>query len=168
MSSGKTHDQVTWALTPVVWLISTWGFHLPLATGGIITLGHLIGGLLLSPDLDTRSRPFYRWGMFRFIWRPYQWVAKHRSGLSHGILLASWLRLLYLSAVLTLIYCITYLVLAQWSHIKAHSPGQDVLAFLSANLPTLLWLGVGIWVGCLLHIMLDALSSAWPTKGKRR
>lgn len=134
----------------------------------LIAIGTLVGGLLLSPDLDTRSRPFYRWGIFRFIWRPYQWMAKHRSELSHGIFWASWLRLLYLSAVLTLFYCTVYFAMAQWSHTPVHSPGLEVLAFLQANLKPLLWLGVGIWVGCLLHIALDYLSSAWGSLYKRR
>jgi uncharacterized metal-binding protein len=168
MASGKTHDWITWALTPGVWLLSRWGFNLSPRICLLVAMGTLLGGLLLSPDLDTCSRPFYRWGVFRFIWIPYQWVAKHRSGLSHGIFLASWLRLLYLFAALTVLYSTLYLALAEWSHVVAHPPGQDVLAFLHTHLDTLLWLGAGIWLGCLLHIALDHLCSAWGSLSKRR
>jgi uncharacterized metal-binding protein len=168
MAMGKTHDWVTLACLPSVWLVCRMGFHLSWHLCTLVTLGTYIGGFWLSPDLDTRSRPFYRWGIFRFIWWPYQWVAKHRSGLSHGILLASWLRLLYLSAILIVIYSGTYLYIARLANIKAQAPNRDILLFLNNHLHDILWLGLGIWIGSLIHIVLDHLSSAIPKKRGRR
>jgi len=167
MASGKVHDWVTWATTPVVWVIARQSFNLSTDVCWTLIIGALAGGLLLSPDLDTRSRPFYRWGIFRFIWRPYQWIAKHRSGLSHGVLMASWFRLLYLSAVLTLLYCVTYLTLARWGHVAPHAPGQDVTAFAQQHLNSFFWLGIGVWIGSLLHIVVDFISSGWCLRRKR-
>jgi len=168
MASGKTHDGFTWAMAPAIWMIGQSGLHYSVQVCLLITVGTLVGGLLLSPDLDTKSRPFYRWGIFRFIWLPYQWMAKHRSKLSHGLLLASWFRLLYLYAILTLLYSLIYLTLAQWIHIPPHAPGQDVLQFTKTHLSSIAWLGIGIWIGALLHILLDYFSSAWFSGRKRQ
>lgn len=168
MATGKTHDWFTWAMAPPIWAMARFGLHLPNSACLLIFIGTLTGGLLLSPDLDTRSRPFYRWGLFRFIWWPYQWMTRHRSPLSHGVLLASWLRLLYLSAVLSLIYYATSIATSRLFKIKPHAPGPEILAFFQNNLHSILWLGVGLWVGALLHIILDYFSSAWLSGRKRR
>ncbi|MCE3235837.1 MAG: putative metal-binding protein [Vampirovibrio sp.] len=168
MASGKTHEWVTLAFLPPVWMICRWGFQWSLWISALVTAGTFIGGFWLSPDLDTRSRPFYRWGLLRFIWWPYHWAVKHRSGLSHGILFASWLRLLYLAAAVALLYTAALLALAHWGGLSAISPRQDILRFAHAHLRDILWLGTGIWFGSLLHIALDALSSAIKIKGKRR
>ncbi|HEY9687205.1 MAG TPA: metal-binding protein [Coleofasciculaceae cyanobacterium] len=174
MASGKTHEWVTVGFLPPVLMACRWGLHLDWPAVAMITVGTWVGGFLLSPDLDTRSRPFYRWGVFRFIWWPYQWVAKHRSGLSHGVILAPWLRLLYLSAVLIAIYTGLYLYLAQAAGLSAdlHTPRQTILTFLKTHLHDFLLLGAGIWLGSLIHIILDRLSDifgGWvPRKRARR
>ena len=168
MASGKTHDGFTWAMTPAIWIICQNGFHYPLQSCFLITAGTLAGGLLLSPDLDTKSRPFYRWGIFRFIWLPYQWTAKHRSQLSHGLFFASWFRLLYLSAVLILFYSFTYLSLAYWIGASPYVPSQNILQFIENHSFSIIQIGFGVWIGALLHILLDYLSSAWFSRRKKR
>lgn len=167
MASGKTHDWTTIALLPTVWMICRWHFDLPLQTTNLITLGTFVGGFFLSPDLDTRSRPFYRWGLLRFIWWPYQWAIRHRSPLSHGILWASWLRLIYLTAVLSLLYTGASVWMSQAGLIPQHQPGDKVIHFLTTHLKDLLWLGLGLWIGALIHIMLDWLSSTFQFKKRR-
>ncbi len=134
----------------------------------MIIAGTFIGGFFLSPDLDIRSRPFYRWGFLRFIWWPYQWAIRHRSSLSHGIFWASWLRLLYLTGVLTLLYCLGSLWLQQRGWLPPTHPLQEAREFLHAHLHELLWLGIGLWIGALIHILLDWLSSAFHSKKRRR
>jgi uncharacterized metal-binding protein len=64
-------------------------------------LAFLLGGLWLSPDLDTHSNPSRRWGPLRLLWWPYRRLLRHRCLLSHGPLLGSAGRLAYL-ALLTL------------------------------------------------------------------
>lgn len=168
MASGKTHEWVTLAFLPPVWMVCRWVFQWSLGISVLVTTGTLIGGFWLSPDLDTRSRPFYRWGISRFIWWPYQWAFRHRSEWTHGILLASWLRLLYLSAVLALSYALASFVLSQYLGTHPLSPRQDILRFVHTHLKDILWLGIGIWFGSLLHILLDKLTSSLRTKRKRR
>jgi uncharacterized metal-binding protein len=169
MAMGKTHDWVTLACLPSVWLIAQWGFHWPWHICALVTLGTYVGGFWLSPDLDTRSRPFYRWGYLRFIWWPYQWLAKHRSSLSHGLVFAAWLRLSYLSAVLILLYSGTSLCVARLIHSKAApQPQREMLLFLQHHLHNILWLGLGVWLGSLIHILLDHVSSACKKWVRRR
>ncbi len=168
MASGKTHDWVTVTLLPSVWLIAHWGFNLPFHESLLITVGTWLGGFYLSPDLDTPSRPFYRWGILRWIWIPYQWAAKHRSPLSHGLLWASWLRLFYLTGMLTLIYWGLCQLLEILGVRTSLLPLRSAQRFLSAHQSDFLRLGVGLWVGALIHIVLDALTSALTPKKRRR
>jgi uncharacterized metal-binding protein len=168
MASGKTHDWVTLAFLPTIWMLCRWGFQWPFPESGLVTFGTFIGGFFLSPDLDTRSRPFYRWGLFRWIWWPYQWVIKHRSGLSHGIFLASWLRLIYLTLVLSLLYIGLSAWLQQQGILHPYEPKTQVLHFLHTHLRDIAWLGLGLWCGAFLHIALDWLSSTFRPRKKRR
>jgi uncharacterized metal-binding protein len=43
----------------------------------------IISSWILTPDLDTRSIPFYRWGYARIVWIAFQKVSKHR-GILHN------------------------------------------------------------------------------------
>lgn len=170
MASGKTHDWVAWASLPSVFLVCRWGMDLTWTVTALVTVGAALGGLLFSPDLDTRSRPFYRWGVFRFIWWPYQWAIRHRSGWSHGVLFAPWLRLLYFSAVLIVLYTGLWLLLGRWGGMPVglEIPRWQVVGFLHRHLNDILLLGVGIWLGSLMHVVLDAASSRWPFRRPRR
>ena len=64
MASGQQHDRATcWLALPygLLW----WPWLGPL--GALVSaLAFLIGGLWLSPDLDTKSRPYQRWGPLRW------------------------------------------------------------------------------------------------------
>jgi uncharacterized metal-binding protein len=95
MPSGATHDRITlWSLP---WLV---GCSYALTGDGELTLiiaaGYLFSGLMFGPDLDIYSRQFKRWGKLRWLWLPYQKMLTHRSLLSHGVIIGTTLRLLYL------------------------------------------------------------------------
>ena len=96
MPSGRTHDRITLWILPVV-AVLTFGQ----TQSGILTLlvsgGFLFGGLMFGPDLDIYSRQFQRWGFLRWIWIPYQKSLRHRSFLSHGPIIGTALRSLYLT-----------------------------------------------------------------------
>lgn len=96
MPSGRTHDRITlWGL-PFVAGISygqTQSSNLTLILSGAF----LFSGLMFGPDLDLNSVQYKRWGWLRWIWIPYQKSLRHRSLLSHGPILGTTLRLLYLS-----------------------------------------------------------------------
>lgn len=108
MTSGKIHDRhirkLTW-LTPAL--------SIPLA----IYLDTLIvallfpvafwwTGLWLSPDVDTRSNPYYRWRWMRWIWVPLQVMTTHR-GITHYPLIGSLVRLAWIGLpVGAIAYCL--------------------------------------------------------------
>lgn len=96
----------------------------------IVGIGVLFGGLLCSPDLDTKSRVLNRWGPLKLYWLPYCWCVNHRSLVSHGPILGTLFRVIYLLPVWALIY----------PHV-----GPDI--FISFV--------VGMEISALLHILLD-------------
>ncbi|MFY8149583.1 MAG: DUF2227 family putative metal-binding protein [Prochlorococcaceae cyanobacterium] len=101
MASGSVHDRTTCLLSLPYGLL-WWPWLGPLGAGGA-ALAFLVGGLWLSPDLDTRSNATRRWGWLRWLWWPYRRGLSHRSLLSHSPLLGSGLRLLYVAAWLGLL-----------------------------------------------------------------
>ena len=99
MASGQQHDRATcWLALPygLLW----WPWLGP--QGAIVSaFAFLIGGLWLSPDLDTNSRPYQRWGPLRWLWWPYRKALRHRSLVSHTPLLGSAVRLVYAGVFIT-------------------------------------------------------------------
>lgn len=162
MPSGKVHDQMT------VWCgaaAGASGYYLteyPIELISTFTIGFIFGGLMLSPDLDLKSRPFHRWGYLKVIWLPYQKVAKHRSELSHGIL-GSWIRMLYLLIIIFAIYCIFYAYL----HHKLPNLTADILPQCQPYTFPILIFGLGVWLSCQLHIVADHTYTFIKTKGRR-
>ena len=98
MASGQQHDRATWILALPFGLL--WGPWLGLPGISAGALAFLVGGLWLSPDLDTHSNPTHRWGPLRLLWWPYRSLLRHRSLLSHSPFLGSAGRLLYLAALI--------------------------------------------------------------------
>ena len=95
MPSGTTHDRITLWMLP--WIASiTYG----LTRNGDLTLllsgGFLFSGLMFGPDLDIYSVQYKRWGLLRVIWIPYRRLMRHRSVFSHGFLIGTCLRVVYL------------------------------------------------------------------------
>jgi uncharacterized metal-binding protein len=87
---------------------------LPLVAGGTLYATHradlafwvsggfLFSGLIFGPDLDLYSFHYKRWGMLRWLWQPYQKAIKHRSIWSHGPIVGTIGRIVYLSLWLAL------------------------------------------------------------------
>ena len=113
MPSGRTHDRITlWGL-PFVAGISygqTQSSNLTLILSGAF----LFSGLMFGPDLDLNSVQYKRWGYLRWIWIPYQKTLRHRSLLSHGPILGTTLRLIYLAVWLGLLGILVGIVQLVW------------------------------------------------------
>ncbi len=97
MASGRSHDRATWALALPFGAL--WWPWLGLAGTAVASGSFLLGGLMLSPDLDTRSNATRRWGPLKLLWWPYRRLLSHRSLISHTPLIGSAGRLLYLAAL---------------------------------------------------------------------
>ena len=168
MPSGKIHDQITWYCLPVViasFLIITKSLLLT-ALG---SFGFIFSGLMFGPDLDIYSVQFKRWHFFRFIWLPYQKFLKHRSLLSHGFLIGTIVRVLYLSLIL-LILSIILVAIAQlifgfpwhWQKFMVNSYS----ALRNDYWQEVLCLFIGLELGAMSHYFADDIGSWWKSRQK--
>lgn len=133
-------------------------------------------GLMFSGDLDTKSVQYKRWGWLRWIWWPYQQLLKHRSPLSHGVMLGTLFRLLYLSIGIGFFVMLFQLVGA-YRHVSLQGQplyGQALHAgeWLYTN-PWYVWSCLlGLWLGGLSHTAADETSSwlkrRWPKRQQRK
>lgn len=173
MPSGRTHDRVTlWSL-PVVAAIAferTRSSNLTLLVAG----GFLLGGLMFGPDLDTYSRQYQRWGILRWIWLPYQKSIRHRSPLSHGLLLGTAIRVVYIAIWVALLGAIAISLSAVarqlsgedriW-HVLASQDIKGMAAWmgrsLQSNLSQWFALLVGLELGAMSHSLCDWGGSAY-------
>lgn len=169
MPSGRTHDRITlWGLPLVSGLTFRLTRSLPLTL--ITSLGYLVGGLMLGPDLDIHSIQYKRWGVFRWIWLPYQGSLKHRSRLSHGPIIGTLIRVTYLSVWLA----IFGLLLVE----LVNGPGNGQLTWadlrdgMTRSAAQYRWewvaLLVGLELGALLHSVSDWLVSRHKRRRKKR
>jgi uncharacterized metal-binding protein len=96
MPDGKTHETINAAaliasLAGLYHISSGYGnavigSYLDTYTILVFSVAYLFATFFLSPDLDTHSRPYKRWKMFRILWWPYRIIFKHR-GFSHNLIL---------------------------------------------------------------------------------
>jgi uncharacterized metal-binding protein len=171
MPRARTHDAITVALAPPTFLLA----HA--LTGSrdlawLVTLATLFSGFMFNPDLDVRSAPYARWGPFRFLWWPYQVLIRHRSRLSHGLLLGTLVRTAYFAFVLAVVGAAGIAL----GHLLVGQPGAgDSLRHAFARATQWLlsverryWLALlfGLWWGSAAHTLADWLGSLW-TQTKR-
>ena len=146
MASGQQHDRAT-CLVALPYGLLWWPWLGPLGTV-VSALAFLIGGLWLSPDLDTNSRPYHRWGPLRWLWWPYRKALGHRSVLSHSPLLGTLVRVGYLTGLALLLTGL------------AHPPAStDLLRWLQQQWSRperlLLVALIGIEASAWLHLLQD-------------
>ena len=157
MASGRNHDRAT-----ALWSLP-WGLVIALVLGwraGLIgAASFLIGGLWLSPDLDTRSLALRRWGALQWLWWPYRTLLPHRSFWSHGPMIGTLLRLLLLLGWGTLVMAllpgrsIAELPQVLLQAVRRHPvPALAVVVSLEAS----------VW----LHLLLDG--DPWPSEWRGR
>jgi uncharacterized metal-binding protein len=157
MASGRNHDHAT-----ALWSLP-WGLVVALVLGwqgGLIAAASfLIGGLWLSPDLDTRSLALHRWGALQWLWWPYRTLLPHRSFWSHGPVIGTLLRLLLLLGWAGLVMAllpgpsVSELIQALVQGVRRHP---------SSALAVLLSLEASVW----LHLLLDG--DPWPSEWRRQ
>ena len=161
MPSGRTHDRITlWSLP----LIATLAFKVTadILLTLIVSGGFLFGGFMFGPDLDIHSVQYKRWGWFRWIWIPYRGSMRHRSMLSHGPIMGTTLRVLYLSLWLGLLGIGIIEILNSLGHTEV--TWTDVSTGMGQAIQTYIreWIAllVGIELGALSHYLSDWLVSA--------
>ncbi|MEJ1518126.1 DUF2227 family putative metal-binding protein [Bacillus cereus] len=111
MPSGSTHNKINFLFLPAFLLLLVLSGFGSFKYAFIFSIGFVFGTLFLDPDLDTRGKSFRRWGIFKFIWIPYQRTFPHRSVFTHGIIIGDIIRIAYLMGWLMLMFYIpTFLV----------------------------------------------------------
>lgn len=159
MPSGRTHDRITlWGLPFVA------GFTFGQTHSGDLTLivsgAFLFSGLMFGPDLDINSIQYKRWGLLRWLWIPYQKTLRHRSLLSHGLIIGTTLRLLYLGTWLGIL-SVFALGIAQL--LWGGEWRQLVVGVIERSTEyTTEWIAVylGLELGAMSHSLSDWSSSA--------
>lgn len=144
MSSGATHDKITLILTPISYAVMA---HYVPSLAPFTALG-CAANLWLSPDLDTVSKPFKRWGILRLIWLPYLKLVKHRSLISHSPVLSTLIRVAYLGVPAIAV---------------GHLAGVNLVQWLQPWRSELLAALVGLMVADMGHLVADGI-----LLGKRR
>ncbi|MBW4699103.1 MAG: metal-binding protein [Aphanocapsa lilacina HA4352-LM1] len=170
MPLGPTHDRITWWSVPAagaaVWLVSG-AFEAALGAA----CAYLFAGLMFGGDLDTHSVQYRRWGLLRWIWLPYRRIARHRSLFSHGPLVGTLGRLIYLAVVTVSLGVPGALLLERLAGVTLDWQGawQMLSLWGGANTSTVVWGLVGLELGAISHSLSDWTGSAWKRLvGRRR
>jgi len=104
MPNANTHDLITVISSPIVIGFSYYITE-DIKTTSIIFICFLFASFMFNGDLDIVSRPYNRWWVFKMIWIPYQIMFEHRSVFTHGIIIGTIVRLIYVGIIpLGLIY----------------------------------------------------------------
>lgn len=162
MPSGQTHDRITiWAL-PFIVGVAFWQTRSSSITL-LIAGGFMFGGLMFGPDLDIYSIQFQRWGYFRFIWLPYQKSLRHRSFLSHGPLIGTTLRVLYLCGLIAVAAILILFVAEKILNMTLswHEVAKHLLDIINLHRTEFLALFVGLELGAMSHSISDWSNSAY-------
>jgi uncharacterized metal-binding protein len=168
MPSGQTHDRLTLWFLPVTMGACLWitqnSTHTLIVSGAF-----LFGGLMLTPDLDVRSRPFKRWGWFRWIWIPYQGSMHHRSPLSHAPVIGTTLRIIYLLLWLAIVSFLGLTLLNEL--VQVGWRWDDIFALMGRLLHRYrqewIVLIVGLELGAFSHYLADWLVSTFKRVKKQ-
>ncbi|MBE9216317.1 metal-binding protein [Plectonema cf. radiosum LEGE 06105] len=168
MPSGQTHDRITiWALPFIVvatyWQTRSSGITL------LIAAGFMFGGLMFGPDLDIYSIQFQRWGYLRFIWLPYQKSLRHRSFLSHGPLIGTTLRVIYLCGLVSIVGILILLIAEKLLNMSLNwqEVAKNILEIINLHSTRFLALFIGLELGAMSHSISDWSNSAYKRFKKK-
>jgi uncharacterized metal-binding protein len=162
MPSGKTHDFITILLAAPTFVVA-WLVTRSIALSALTTATMLFGGLMFGPDLDIQSSQYTRWSVFRFLWWPYKVIFKHRSRLTHGIILGTLIRVIYFALVLTLLATAILYARAVYTGGTPPGIGDIIQAWISVERFVRDVIGphaalaafAGLWWGATSHTITD-------------
>jgi uncharacterized metal-binding protein len=117
--------------------------------------------MMFGPDLDIHSVQFKRWGFLGWLWIPYQRLIPHRSLLSHGAIVGTLGRVVYLlvwisifSGLYLLIYQLITKDLTYYQRVLA-----DLYPLLRKNTAQAIALIIGCELGAMSHYISDGIGS---------
>lgn len=166
MPSARTHDAITFLLAApaftAAWVITKDAF-----SSAIVAAAFIFGGLMFGPDLDTVSRQYTRWAFLKVLWYPYRSFFKHRSRLSHGLVLGALIRVFYFAGVATLAVFAAAYLFATYTGGRLPGLGDIATAWLPISSFVNTYLGrdfyllsfIGVWLGAASHTFTDMAAS---------
>ncbi len=169
MASGKNHDRITLLCLPLVAGVSLAITKNNLGLTFWAAGSFWFSGYMFGPDLDIYSRQYQRWGWLRWLWRPYQRCIRHRSPLSHGPLIGTLLRVLYLGLWLGLmgfIYLGVRRSMGDELGLDRQWLGQWPV-LITPYQPQILAALIGLELGAMSHYLADMVSSTIKQWRKR-
>ena len=98
MPSGKTHDKISILFLPIL-LILFYFMGLSQIAIIILSISYLFSSFMFNGDLDLHSNPYNRWLFLKWIWKPYQYMFHHRSIFTHGLIIGTIIRLIYIGFI---------------------------------------------------------------------
>jgi uncharacterized metal-binding protein len=141
MPNGKTHDKITFIVAPIISVIAYY-FMVDIKNTFILMFAYFFASLMFNGDLDTNSRPYNRWFIFKMIWIPYQLMFKHRSIFSHGLIIGTLIRIIYLSIIPIIIILFKY-------------EFNNIFVFINENTTLLIISIIGLEIGSAIHTISD-------------
>lgn len=166
MPSANTHDAITFLLA-VPAAAAGYAATGEIAAATTIGVSVLFGGLMFGPDLDTLSRQYTRWSLFRVLWMPYRAFFRHRSRFSHGLVFGALLRVIYFLGVVSLLVLAVRYVYATYAGGElpgfaqipaiARETGEALRAAFGEYFLFLVF--VGLWIGAASHTVTDIVAS---------
>ncbi len=162
MPSGHAHDAITILLAAPAAVV-TYAATRDLPTAVIVAVAFIFAGLMFGPDLDTKSKPYSRWGPLRAIWLPYRTIFRHRSRWSHGLIFGTLFRVVYFLGISTIVafaVIATYLFLtsSEVPNFAAFVRGWESAGILSSSrsvIAVLVAIFAGMWAGAASHTLTD-------------
>ncbi len=166
MPSGKTHDAITFLLALPAFAVTN-AVTRSVSAAAVVFVAFVFGGLMFGPDLDTVSKQYSRWFIFRFLWFPYRQFFKHRSRFSHGLILGALIRVIYFMGAVTLVVFIAAYLYAVYSGRKLPAFAEIALVWqpvgnfvrTSFGEHFLVFAFVGLWLGAASHTFTDLAGS---------
>lgn len=169
MPSGKVHDFLAVAST-IGASYGLWHYGISSDINFLLIFGiaSLFGGLMFGPDLDTRSVQYKRWGVFRFIWLPYQ-AFGHRSKKtqSHDAFFGPLVRIFYFFLSVLFIAIFVAGIFSVFDYKLSLSFLFNSLIFL-LKVPTEYQIAflAGLWFGNVIHYLADWFWEFLPKRKK--
>ena len=115
------------------------------------TAAFLFASLAFNPDLDLDSDPYAHWGPLKWYWWAYKKFVPHRDIISHGPVIGTVFRLLYLSPLIAVVLSAFVLT--------GKLTVDEIRTWATAHKITLAFVGGGLEVNSLLHIIADKVST---------
>lgn len=169
MPSGKNHDKITFITLPCLTFASFLVTRQPILVL-LISSSFLFSGLMFGPDLDIYSIQFKRWGILRNLWLPYQKFFSHRSFFSHGFIVGTVIRVIYLFTFIFLVgisaITITQIIWGfdwNWQEFVISTFTILFIVYWQKTLAVF----IGLELGAMSHYLADGIMS-WLKRFSRR